>query len=228
MRARTPFHPTRLVSGWLWPTLILTALFFACCCGVTLIGGLLGSAVEPVESRPSATPSALERWSTAPAPTPKRSDAACPLVAGITIAPERPRAGYDRDLFGDYDRRALLEASLAKHGDYYSVWDGKHYADPGRVDVDHTVALAEAWDSGADRWDDAQRDRFAADPENLTLLTDKINQGAKGDNDPAGWLPAGPWRAEYLAAWTDVKRDHGLSMDPAEVRAVCAASVGAR
>lgn len=225
MRARTPFNPTRLLSGWLRPALILAALLLICCCGLVGIGVVAG----PPDAAPSA-PSAQGRWSTAPTSTPtlKRSDAACPLIAGITIAPENPRAGYDRDLFGPYDRRALLKASLAKHGDYFSVWDGRHYTDPGRVDVDHTVALAEAWDSGADRWDAAQRDRFGGDPENLTLLTDKINQGAKSDNDPAEWMPARTKVAEYLTAWTSVKRDYGLSMDPAEVRAVCAASVGAR
>lgn len=227
MRARHA-SPTR--PGWLWPAVILltAALLLACCCGVAVIG----SNVAPVEPRPSAAPSAQARWSAVPAPTPtptqgpKRSGAACPLVEGIAVAPERPRAGYDRDLFGDPDRRALLKASLAAHGDYFSVWDNKHYTDAGDVDVDHTVALAEAWDSGADQWTASQRDRFAADPENLTLLTDKINQGAKSDNDPAEWLPARPRVTGYLTAWTSVKRGYGLSMDRAEVRVVCAASVG--
>lgn len=114
----------------------------------------------------------------------------CDLVDQLDVA-EEDRTGYDRDLFGDYDRDALLAASLDEHGDYYSTWDDTHYDHPGDVDVDHTVALAEAWDSGAHSWDAATLDAFGGDPINLTLLTDEVNQADKSDGDFAEWVPVG-------------------------------------
>lgn len=126
------------------------------------------------------------------------------------------REGYDRDLFGDYDRDALLAESLAEHGDYYSMWDDVHYTDASDVDVDHTVALAEAWDSGAHSWTAQQRDQFAGDPANLTLLTDEVNQ-AKGDGDFAEWVPpVGELVDEYLVAFVGMKAAYNLSVDAAE------------
>lgn len=143
----------------------------------------------------------------------------CTAVQGLQVAPE-DRSGYDRDLFGDYDRDALLAASMDKYGDYYSVYDNKHYTDSGEVDVDHAVALAEAWDSGADEWSAAKRDQFAGDTANLTLLTDNLNS-SKGSEDIAEWLP--PYDAAvdgYVTRWVNVKSTYDLSVDQAELDAL--------
>lgn len=147
---------------------------------------------------------------------PPDGDSTCELVDQLEVADEHGRDGYDRDLFGEYDRDALLAESLAEYGDYYSFWDNQHYDDPSEVDVDHTVALAEAWDSGAHAWSEEQRDKFAADPANLTLLTDNLN-ASKGDRDIAEWLPPyEPHVDEYVLAYVGVKAAYGLTVDPAE------------
>lgn len=104
-------------------------------------------------------------------------------IASLTVAAEQ-RAGYDRDLFGDYDRPALLDASLAEHGCYFSAADDLCYSDAGEVDVDHIVALAEAWDSGAHSWTAAQLDEFAGTTSNLWLMTDNLNQSKSDDDIP--------------------------------------------
>lgn len=140
----------------------------------------------------------------------------CELVDQLDVATEQ-RDGYDRDLFGDYDRDALLAESLDEHGDYYSVWDDTHYADASDVDVDHTVALAEAWDSGAHSWDEATRDQFAGDPANLTLLTLSVNRGPKSDGDFVEWVPSvSELLDEYLLAYVNVKATYNLSVDETE------------
>lgn len=146
---------------------------------------------------------------------PPDGDSTCELVDQLEVADEH-RDGYDRDLFGGYDRDALLAESLAEYGDYYSFWDNQHYDDPSEVDVDHTVALAEAWDSGAHAWSEEQRNKFAADPANLTLLTDNLN-ASKGDRDIAEWLPPyEPHVDEYVLAYVGVKAAYNLTVDPAE------------
>lgn len=148
----------------------------------------------------------------------------CELVDQLTVAPEQ-RDGYERQMFGEYDREALLDANLDEHGDYYSVWDDTHYDDAGEVDVDHTVALAEAWDSGAHSWDEAKRDQIAGDPANLTLLTAGVNRGDKSAKDFAEWVPpVGGLLDEYLEAYVDVKATYDLSVDPAERDALVAAA----
>jgi excalibur calcium-binding domain-containing protein/uncharacterized protein DUF1524 len=56
------------------------------------------------------------------------------------------------------------------------------------VQIDHVVALAEAWRTGAYAWDPAKRERFANDPFNLEAVESEVNT-AKGDDPPIYWLP---------------------------------------
>lgn len=54
--------------------------------------------------------------------------------------------------------------------------------------IDHVVALAEAWRTGANGWDQAKRERFANDPFNLQAVESAVNE-SKGDEPPMYWLP---------------------------------------
>ncbi len=68
-----------------------------------------------------------------------------------------------------------------------SYYDDATWSDQADLDIDHVVALAEAWDSGASGWTTAQRRAFAndlGDERCLVAVTDSVNQ-AKGDEDPA-------------------------------------------
>ena len=56
-----------------------------------------------------------------------------------------------------------------------------------KIEIDHVVALAEAWRTGASAWDQTKRERFANDPFNLAVET-AVNQ-EKGDEPPIYWLP---------------------------------------
>ena len=79
------------------------------------------------------------------------------------------------------------------------------------------MPLAEAWDSGARTWTTTQRRSFAndlGDYRTLVAVTDDVNQ-AKGDKDPATWLPAYS-RCRYVGEWLAVKLRWRLTVDSAE------------
>jgi hypothetical protein len=87
------------------------------------------------------------------------------------------------------------------------------------VQIDHVVALKEAWDSGASAWDGARLQAFAndvADPRTLRVVTADVN-AAKGEKDPVNWLPPDPAATcPYLADWVAIKARWGLTMDESE------------
>ena len=96
---------------------------------------------------------------------------------------------------------------------------------PADVDIDHVVALKEAWDSGAWSWTSARRRAFANDlddPRSLIAVTDNVN-ASKGDMDPAQWMPPrADAHCQYLFDWVAVKVRWGLAVDLAERTAISA------
>jgi hypothetical protein len=70
-------------------------------------------------------------------------------------------------------------------------YTGRTYpgANPSAFDIDHIVALHDAWNSGAYTWTRARRIAFANDPTVLVLTTASANR-SKGDQDPSTWAPA--------------------------------------
>lgn len=84
------------------------------------------------------------------------------------------------------------------------------------VQVDHVVALADAWISGASAWDEQQRLDFANDPLNLQATTEAENQAKKAKAADA-WLPSNTaYACTYVARQAHVKREYGLSVTPQE------------
>lgn len=147
---------------------------------------------------------------------------------------------YRRDAFGegwDYDpasgcntrERVLIEESLVpatvddrchpSAGRWRSAYDGVVTDDPADLQIDHLVALADAWRSGAAAWTDDERRAFANDvdhPESLVAVTGSSNQ-SKSDASPDRWLPPEPdARCRYAADWVAVKARWHLSVTGAE------------
>jgi hypothetical protein len=84
------------------------------------------------------------------------------------------------------------------------------------VQIDHLVALSNAWQTGAQKLSQDQRIALANDPLNL-LASDGASNSQKGDGDAATWLPAATsFRCEYVARQISVKADYGLWVAPAE------------
>lgn len=161
------------------------------------------------------------------------------VLQGIRQENEMP-TGYDRELFrhwidADGDRCNTREEVLISEsrtpaqvdaygctvveGDWFSPYDGRTHTDPSELDIDHVVALKEAWDSGAHSWTPSQRERFAndlSDGRALIAVTNSVNR-SKSDKDPSNWLPSNSDHVcTYVSDWIAVKSAWGLSMDQSE------------
>ncbi len=110
-------------------------------------------------------------------------------------------------------------AGLAAGG-WLSIYDGHASDDPTSLEMDHVVALAEAWRSGAWAWDLETRRAFANDEAGLLIVSSASNQ-AKADHDPSEWRP--PDRASwcrFATIWTQMKVRYGLTAQQSEVDAL--------
>lgn len=170
------------------------------------------------------------------------------LLRGVPTA-DAQSAGYDRDLFDHWtdddadgcdtrDEVLIAEARTppgitgrctVAGGRWWSAYDDLLISSASRLDIDHLVPLAEAWRSGAHRWDATTRRAFANDlgyPLSLIAVTASTNR-SKGDRDPASWLPAfARYRCTYAASWIAVKWRWRLAVDGAERVALRASLVG--
>lgn len=158
-------------------------------------------------------------------------------VKDLPVARET-RRGYDREKFrhwvdADGDCRDTRDEVLAaeslvgvrgcdvRRGKWRSYYDRVVVRWSSRLDVDHMVPLAEAWDSGAKRWNTRTRSRFAndlRDVRSLVAVTTSSNR-SKSDQDPAEWMPA-YGRCRYVQEWTAVKIRWSLKVNRAEKRAL--------
>lgn len=104
-------------------------------------------------------------------------------------------------------------------GEWLSIYDNIKITDASKLDVDHMVPLAEAWDSGASAWDDAKREMYAndqTDPRHLIAVTGASNR-SKSDRDPSEWVPSNTsYICEYLTNWVSIKVRWNLSIDKLE------------
>lgn len=88
------------------------------------------------------------------------------------------------------------------------------------VQIDHVVALADAWQKGAQQLSLSTRTALANDPLNLLAVTSSMNE-AKGDGDAATWLPPRKsYRCAYVARQVAVKVTYHLWVAVAEKDAI--------
>jgi hypothetical protein len=181
---------------------------------------------------PTATPTATPRSSPAPTPTATAASRPGTALSGLSRLPVKgraPKTGYDREQFGGdwltvsgcdmrnrILRRDLRRETFAPGGERCEVLSGR-LADPYTrqsiafvaghlgVDIDHVVALGDAWQKGAQQWSYARRVAFANDPLNLLAVDASANR-QKGDGDAATWLPPNrSFRCDYAARQIAVK-----------------------
>jgi Protein of unknown function (DUF1524) len=178
-----------------------------------------------------------------------RGGSAMAALATLAVKGRAPRTGYDRALFGqawaDVDRngcdtrndvlRRDLTASeprLAARGclvlsgtldDPYTATTISFIRGKGssaKVQIDHVVALSDAWQKGAQQWSTPRRTSFANDLLNLLAVDGPANQ-RKGDGDAATWLPPNkPYRCSYAARQVAVKAKYGLWVTSGERDAI--------
>jgi len=88
------------------------------------------------------------------------------------------------------------------------------------IDIDHVVALSNAWQTGAAYFDKSKRTQIANDPLNLLAVDSKLNR-QKGDGDAATWLPPSKaFRCEYVERQIQVKSKYQLWVTAAEKAAI--------
>jgi hypothetical protein len=84
------------------------------------------------------------------------------------------------------------------------------------VQIDHVVALGDAWQKGAQQLNPRQRQSLANDPMNLIAADGPANQ-QKSASDAATWLPKNKaFRCHYVARQISVKAAYGLWVTEAE------------
>ena len=88
------------------------------------------------------------------------------------------------------------------------------------IDIDHVVALSNAWQTGAFNLTVLQRTNFANDPLNLIAVDFRLNR-QKGDGDAATWLPPNKsYRCTYVTRQVSVKAKYKLWVTPPEKAAI--------
>lgn len=199
---------------------------------MALTGSLALTGCDSLDELPDPT-----RSEAAPAP----GGSALQAAEGLTVKGRAPKTGYARDEFGsawiDTDRNGcgtrddILAEQLddvSRDADGCKVLSGVLDPDPytgtrisfergrSKVDIDHLVALSDAWQKGAQKWSDAKRRAFANDPLNLVAADSSTNR-RKGDGDTATWLPPNKdYRCAYVAGQVSVKKKYGLWVTQAE------------
>jgi len=93
-------------------------------------------------------------------------------------------------------------------------------ATSAHVQIDHVVALSNAWQTGAFQLSEKVRTNFANDPLNLLAVKGSLNS-QKGDGDAATWLPPNKsYRCEYVARQISVKKKYSLWVTSPEKEAM--------
>lgn len=143
-------------------------------------------------------------------------------INDLRVAAEQPGGYPGRDgLNINYDRDALLERNQQAFDNcegYYSRYDAECHTSEDAVEIDHLVAVKEAWDSGL-RGEGAWED-FDGDTSNLAVMTSELN-GSKSDSDAAEWTPPhAPSTCHFVTTYVSVKAQYNLTVDKAEKQAL--------
>lgn len=91
------------------------------------------------------------------------------------------------------------------------------------IQIDHVVALKNAYVSGASRWNFMSRCLYANYMGNdfHLLAVDGRENMRKSDRTPADWLPTNPGaRCEFMRAWLSIKAIWGLVLSPREAAGI--------
>jgi len=185
------------------------------------------------------------------APLEASTKTAVAVLETLAVKGRAPKTGYERSQFGptwsDVDRNGCdtrndilyrdLTSKTFKSGTQNCVVLTGFLIDPYSgekisfvrgvgssmdVQIDHVVALSNAWQTGAFKLDYDKRLAFANDPMNLLAVKGRLNS-QKGDGDAATWLPPRKdIRCAYVAQQIVVKAKYKLWVTPAEKAAMVA------
>jgi len=132
-----------------------------------------------------------------------------------------PQCNVRYEILIDEGDRTKVSKNCYVTGTWVSYYDRTRFTDPRLLDIDHMVPLHEAWKSGASRWSDAKRQKYANDTTNpYTLVAvSRSSNRSKSDKDPSDWLPKFN-KCRYIAEWVSVKIHWKLTIDKKEKQAL--------
>ena len=185
------------------------------------------TAVEPVTEQPATVESSVVPGS------------AMEALAALPTKGRAPKTDYSRDQFGsgwttingcdtrniilnrdliDVEKNEKCEVVRGTLNDSYTgnIILFERGASSSAVQIDHVVALSDAWQKGAQSLTRDQRIALANDPLELIAADGPANQ-QKSDGDAATWLPSNkPFRCQYVARQIAVKQKYSLWVTQAE------------
>lgn len=209
---------------------------------MTLVLALLvGGAVWLLTSHPDLHMPAPQVVTTQP------SDAKTAALSALDTLPVKgraPKTGYARTQFGsgwettdgcdtrnrilqrDLTNTVISNDCLVMSGVLHDPYTGKTIQftrgaeTSSAVQIDHVVALGDAWVTGAQSLSPDTRKSLANDPLELLAVDGPANQ-QKSDSDAASWLPPNkPFRCQYVARQIAVKRKYHLYVTAPEKQAM--------
>ena len=162
----------------------------------------------------------------------------------LEVKGRAPKTGYSREEFygswptvegcnlrqriikREFGDTAKLDGCTVISGKYDEPYTGEHKVFNSKeeiskgVQIDHVVALSDAWQKGAQYFSKEVRYAIATDPLNLLAVDSSANQG-KSDGDAATWLPPNKkFRCQYVARQVSVKYKYALWVTEAEKTAI--------
>lgn len=167
------------------------------------------------------------------------SSSALHMLESLEVKGRAPKTGYSRDQFGSgwstvsgcNTRNIILNRDLKNvvlddkcnvvSGILDDPYTGKQIifergVGSNDIQIDHVVALSDAWQKGAQNLSFNQRTSLANDPLNLLAVDGSANQ-QKSDGDSATWLPSNrAFRCQYVARQIEVKSKYSLWVTKAE------------
>ena len=126
----------------------------------------------------------------------------------------------------EFGESAVLNECNVMAGEYDEPYTGEHMVFTEReqiskgIQIDHVVALSDAWQKGAQNISAEKRYELATDPLNLLAVDGDANK-KKSDGDAATWLPSNKkFRCQYVARQVSVKYKYSLWVTEAEKNAI--------
>ena len=172
------------------------------------------------------------------------SPLAVEVLEKLEVKGRAPKTGYKREEFygnwptvdgcnlrqriikREFGESAILDECNVIAGEFDEPYTGEHKKFTMReeiskgVQIDHVVALSDAWQKGAQYLEREVRYKIATDPLNL-LAVDAAANEKKSDGDAATWLPSNKrFRCQYVARQVSVKYKYGLWVTEAEKEAI--------
>lgn len=161
------------------------------------------------------------------------------LLERLEVKGRAPKTGYNREEFyaswpivdgcslrqriikREFGDSAVLNGCDVVAGEFDEPYTGEHRvftekSQISKIQIDHVVALSDAWQKGAQYKSREIREQIATDPLNLLAVDGKANN-QKSDGDAATWLPSNKkFRCQYVARQISVKYKYELWVTEAE------------